>query len=215
MGHSGFDTTLRRLVQSNTTWKGMRQDIKSFIARCPCCQKMSYIKPSIHTHPYTLASYGIMDKINIDTIGPLPADKDGNRHIIVMIDCFSRFVELYPVKDTSAIAAAKCLLHFSSRYGIPARISTDNGTQYYNHLLEEFTKLLLIDHQFPQAYSKEENAIVERANKEVMRYLRAIIFNTKVTDSWTDYLPLVQRIMNAQIHSSIGVSQHKFYMEIL
>jgi transposase InsO family protein len=206
VGHRGFDRTLDSLLQTNHKWKGMRQDIKTFIRRCPCCQKMSQLKLQIHSHPFTLASYGVMDKVNIDTIGPLPPDSIGNTHIVVIIDCFTRFVELFPVKDTTALAAAKCLLHFTGRYGIPARILTDNGTQYYNSLIKELTNLLMIDHFFTHPYSKEENAIVERANKEVLRHLKAIIFHSKIIDSWADYLPLVQRIMNAQVHSSIGLS---------
>ena len=56
------------------------------------------------------------------------------------------------------------------------------------------------------AYSKEENAIVERSNKEVMRHLRAILFDTNIVDDWYKHLPMVQRIMNSTTHMSIGVS---------
>ncbi len=57
------------------------------------------------------------------------------------------------------------------------------------------------------AYSKEQNAIVERANREVMRHLTAIVFDKRVNDSWSsDFLPLVQRIMNAKVHDTIAVS---------
>jgi hypothetical protein len=57
------------------------------------------------------------------------------------------------------------------------------------------------------AYSKVENGIVERANKEVMRHLCAIIFDRRVVDHWSsDYLPLVQRIMNAQTKIPTGFS---------
>ncbi len=57
------------------------------------------------------------------------------------------------------------------------------------------------------AYSKEQNAVVERANKEVMRHLTAIIFDRRVSDVWSsEYLPLTQRIMNANVHDTIGVS---------
>ncbi len=56
-------------------------------------------------------------------------------------------------------------------------------------------------------YSKEQNEIVERANREVMRHLTAIIFDKRVSEAWSmDYLPLVQRIMNAKVHDTIGVS---------
>jgi hypothetical protein len=42
----------------------------------------------------TISSRVPMEKISIDTLGPFPPDKDGNIYIIVMVDCFSRYVEL-------------------------------------------------------------------------------------------------------------------------
>jgi hypothetical protein len=67
--------------------------------------------------------------------------------------------------------------------------------------------LLQIDHELSLAYSKEQNAIVERANKEVMRHLTAIILDRRVSEVWSsEYLPLVQRIVNAKVHDTIGVS---------
>jgi hypothetical protein len=49
--------------------------------------------------------------------------------------------------------------------------------------------------------------MVERANKEVMRHLRAIIFHEKVVSTWSmDQLPFVQRILNAEEKERTGVS---------
>jgi hypothetical protein len=63
------------------------------------------------------------------------------------------------------------------------------------------------NHELSLAYSKEQNAIVERANKKVMRHLAAIIFDRRVSDVWSsEYLPLVKRIINAKVHDTIGVS---------
>jgi hypothetical protein len=53
------------------------------------------------------------------------------------------------------------------------------------------------EHCLTLAYSKEENALVERANKGVNRHLRAFIFDTNTLDNWRLSLPMVQRIMNA------------------
>ena len=68
--------------------------------------------------------------------------------------------------------------------------------------------MLLIgtQHQITMAYSKQENSIVERSNKEVVRHLRNMIFDKRVLSTWAIYLPLVQRMMNASIHSALGVS---------
>ena len=86
-------------------------------------------------------------------------------------------------------------------------IRSDRGTQFVNGIIKELLSLLQVEHEVSLAYSKEHNAIVERANREVMRHLTAIIFDKRVSEAWsTDYLSLVQRVMNAKVHDTIGVS---------
>ena len=206
VGHHGVDRTMAYLHASNEPWPYMREHVKRFIKKCPCCQKMSYLKIPIHTHAFTTASYEIMERININTIGPLPADEWGNAYILVMIDCFSRFVELYATCDVTALSAAKALLQFVGRYGCPSQILSDNGPQFVNGVIAELTSLLGSEHVLTMAYSHEENSIVERANKEVMRHLRGIVFDNTLIAKWSSILPMVQRIINAQVHDRLGVS---------
>ena len=59
---------------------------------------------------------------------------------------------------------------------------------------------------FTMRGSKQENGIVERSIKEIRRHLRAIIFSTNLMDNWSTYLPLVQRILNADVKEALGVS---------
>ena len=154
----------------------MREHVKRFIRQCPCCQKMSYLKVPIHTIPFTTAVYEPMERLEVDTIGPLPADEDGHRYILVVIDCFTRWVSLYPTKDTTAQACVDALLQHVGTFGTPSQILTDNGTQFMNALVTELLKGIGVPHLTIMAYSKEENSIVERANKEVLRHIRALIF---------------------------------------
>jgi hypothetical protein len=56
------------------------------------------------------------------------------------------------------------------------------------------------------AYSKEENGLVERANKEVNRYLRDLIYDLRVDATWSDYLPMIQRILNSTVNKSTGLT---------
>ncbi len=106
-------------------------------------------------------------------------DSADNCYILVIIDCFSRFLELYPIiiGDTSALPCARELLSHVCRYGTPMTICSDRGTQFVNGIICQLLGLLQIDHELSLAYSKEQNAIVERANKEKMRHLTAIIFD--------------------------------------
>ena len=139
VGHFGLEKTLSRLKDLKHEWKGMRAHVKTFIDKCPCCQKMSTLKPLIHTKPYTLAAYAPFERICVDTIGPLPTDTDnGNEHILVIIDAFSRFVMLKAIPDTSARSALTGLLDWVGMFGIPSEMVSDNGTQFANELIAQF-----------------------------------------------------------------------------
>ena len=202
-GHHGVERTMRMLARQNKHWKYQREHVKRFIKQCPCCQKMSYLKTQIHTHPFTVAAYEPMERLEMDTIGPLPADENGNRYILVIICCFTRWVSLYPVKDTTAKECLPAVLKHVGTFGVPCQILTDNGTQFVNEVIEELFKIIGTQHLTILPYSKEENAIVERANKEVMRHLRGMIFAHNEIAQWSDhYVPLVQRIMNTYRSSS-------------
>ena len=184
----------------------VKRFVRLFKQRCPCCQKMDELKVPITTKAFTTASFKPMRRLNIDAIGPLPMSAEGYMHILVIIDTFTRFAELYAVRDVTAKSAAKAILNHSGRYGVPDQLLSDRGPQFVNGIIKEFLDILQIDQELTMAYSKEENAIVERSNKEVMRHLRAIIFDDKIIDEWEDSLPLVQRIINSKVHLTTGVS---------
>jgi hypothetical protein len=167
---------------------------------------MNQLKNPIHAHPFTTSTYKVMERITIDTIEKLQPDEEGNTCIHVIIDSFSRFIELIPSKDNSAKSAAKALLSHIGRYGAPSQIGSDNGRSYVSDMIKELILMVGSEQQFTMEYSKEESAIVERSNKEVMRHLRNIIFDKNVIEQHSAYLPLVQRIINSSIHESLGVS---------
>ena len=86
-------------------------------------------------------------------------------------------------------------------------IHTDQGPAFHNDLVQELLRLCDIEQSFATAYSSEENGIVERANQEVLRHLRALLFDSRVHDKWSfEQLPLVQCIMNTVEKTSTGVT---------
>jgi hypothetical protein len=73
-GHGGVQRTVNLLTQKKQTWRGMRKDVRNFIERCPCCQKLNRTKIRNNINPFTLASTNVMERIAIDTIGPAILD---------------------------------------------------------------------------------------------------------------------------------------------
>ncbi len=201
-GHHGVQRTMKKLAKSFPTWPYMLQHVKKFVKECPLCQKISQMKPQIHTHPFTTSSYTPMECINIDFVGPYP---DGG-YVLVLIDCFSRWVELFAVDAASGECTAISLLQHFGRFGAPTQIRSDRGSHFVNDLIREFLLLIGTEHCLTLAYSKEENSLVERMNKEVNRHLRSFTFDKNTIDDYRLSLPMVQRIINSSVSDRTKLS---------
>ena len=206
-GHLGQQATYDALTNRGMFWPGMRGHVRQFLRQCPNCQKNSFNTAPVYTAPFTLSTTEPMQTISIDTIGPIKQDEEGYQHILVIVDNFTRWTELAALKSVEAKEMAEHLVNYCGRFGFPAEILTDNGTQFVNDLMKELTALLGSRHRTTVAYSKEENSIVERMNKEVGRHLRAMVFDENSDVQWgKKMLPMVQRIINATKKKSTGFS---------
>jgi hypothetical protein len=212
-GHGGVERTEKQLdrlshLHKNEAykWPERKKHVRAFIKMCPCCQKMDTIKKVVHSYPFTTSSYGLWDSVSVDHIEGLRPDENGNTGMIVITDDFSRFIDIYPVKSTDALEVADAFLQFCGRYPTPRTFRTDSGPAFKSHLIKGLIERLGADHFLTSAYSKEQNAIVERSNKEIHRHLRNIIFDKRVISRWSSYVPLVQRIINTSVHSSTGLA---------
>jgi hypothetical protein len=67
----------------------------------------------------------------LDTTGPLPKTKVGNKYILVAIDHYSKWCEAKAVTDHGAGTAARFLEDdLICRYGVPKFVLTDNGGEW-------------------------------------------------------------------------------------
>jgi hypothetical protein len=85
-------------------------------------------------------------------------------------------------------------------------ITSDKDPVLLGQIVKQTLKITGIKQIQTVAGSKQEQSIVERANKEVMRHLRNFIFDKSVIKSYSKYIPLVQRIMNSSYHRMTGFS---------
>jgi transposase InsO family protein len=125
---------------------------------------------------------------------------------MILICSFTRWTELYWCVNNSALCARGCLLQFFGRFDAPSMIRSDRGSHFMNYVIREFLLRTSARHSLTLAYSKQENAIVGRVNKEVNRRLRAFTFHSTNLEAYKLCLPFMQRIINSSVHSSTGAS---------
>ena len=68
-------------------------------------------------------------KWGLDILGPFKPDPGQLRWLIVAVDYFTKWIEANPLATITSAHVMKFFRHnIVSRFGIPAKIVTDNGT---------------------------------------------------------------------------------------
>ena len=219
VGHAGVNRMEAAVRQAHADGQlsklpiNLRQHIRWFKRHCPECQKLEFAKVAAKGPLSSLHVTQIGEEMSVDVIGPLPKTKDGYEYIIVAIDGFSRNMFAQPAKSTTALEAAEFLLspQMAGQHGFPKAIRADNARQFNNHLLDALLKLTNVERHHSIPWRPQSNGLVERANKELIRHLRYIVFDRRIVDAWDTVLGMAVRIINTTKHASIGVSPAQLF----
>jgi hypothetical protein len=127
----------------------------------------------------------------------LPEDSKGNKYICVIIDTFTRFVQLEAVTEKSGNIFAGILLKLYSNFGLPKYLRHDGGTEFDNEVIRTINQTLKIKDHTTTPYRYQSHGIVERANQTCLRHLRLLCHRLHKKTEWATLLPLVQHVVNS------------------
>lgn len=205
IGHLSTEKCYNQIRQ-NYWFPAMRSKLDNYIRNCLRC--VMHTPPSrvnertLHSIPKVPLPF---DTIHIDHFGPLPNIINKNKHILVIIDAFTKFVKLYPAKTTSTKEVCAALDKYFSYYGRPRRLICDRGTafssnEFREYMIEHNIQLIKTAVAAPQA-----NGQVERVNRVLGRMLSKMVEPVRQSD-WPRFLSRVEYAMNNSIHNSTGKS---------
>ena len=81
---------------------------------------------------------------------------------LILIDSYSRWPEVVPMRTTTASQTIKELRPILARFGLPEQILTDNGPQFLSEEFQEFTRSNGIQHIKIAPYHPRSNGMAER-----------------------------------------------------
>ena len=83
--------------------------------------------------------------MNLDTLSVTPIDSYGNYLLIFVVEHFTKYVSLYPVKDHSAQTMATSLFQHFCRFGIHDQLISDPGSDIMSEKVIFLNKWFRID----------------------------------------------------------------------
>jgi hypothetical protein len=151
--------------------------------------------------------------LSIDLLKLPSPDVFGMAYVVVVVDNFSHWTSLIAVRNKSVFETARALVKVIGDFGVPLRLRSDGGSEFVNGVIAGLLRMMGVTQHVVVPYTPTANGIVERANRAVIQRLREMIFSKRLVKHpehvWSDLLPLVQRAINASVHSATGVSPAK------
>ncbi|GFU30159.1 hypothetical protein TNCV_603851 [Trichonephila clavipes] len=137
---------------------------------------------------------------HVDFIGPLPSTNKSYQHIFTVVDAFTKFTWLYPVKTVSAESALEKLKQQQKTFGNPIRIIADRGSAFTSKLFNDYCDEENIQHLQIATGVPRGNGQVERIHRTLIPVLTKLSLDDST--KWYKYVVILQRILNSTISRS-------------
>ena len=148
LSHPGVKATVK-LVTQRFVWPSIKADCRQWARACLDCQRS---KVSRHVSaPVTSFAppSSRFDNVQLDLIVLPPSE--GQRYCLTMVDRFSWWPEAVPIPDQEAPTVARAFFEaWVCRFGVPLRVTTDQGRQFEALLFRHLNILIGTTHILPQ-----------------------------------------------------------------
>ncbi|KAL9971363.1 hypothetical protein ACROYT_G023876, partial [Oculina patagonica] len=165
-GHQGIVKTKYRL-RSKVCWPGMDKDVEKVCRTCHGCQVTSGCDPP-EPMSRVLPPNAPWQDCSADLLGSLPTGES----ILVVVDYFSRFVEVAILKSTTSTKIIEAISPMFARFGVPFSLRTDNGPQFVSAEFESFLQTQGVEHRKTTPLWPQANGEVERQNRSLLKSLQ-------------------------------------------
>jgi transposase InsO family protein len=205
--HSAGSAMLHRL-KKEVWWKQGHQDVQEYVKRCGKCQLFRPAgRDKVHLQSRGSPSYP-MERISMDVLSLEGIPGSRNPLLLVIIDEFTRYPEVFPMRDQKASTIAEIFLKkFIPRYSVPRELLSDRGANFLSQLMMAICERLKIRKLNTTAYHPEANGANERSHRTLYTLLRGLTEDNG--SDWEEKLPMALWAYRVAYHRSIGTSPHE------
>ena len=165
----------------------MKKDSKGLVKTCHAWQVLG---DAIHTHPNVLQEMTIPWSFHtwgLDLIGPINPSSNGHIWILAATKYFTKWVEAIPLKKVAGAAMTNFIWeHIITRFGIPKRLISDNGTLFINKDMQNLTEAYHIKYGGSTPNYPQGNGQAKATNMVILKILKKM--KHEYGGKWSDHL---------------------------
>ena len=175
--------------------------INIVLKNCGNCIR-SKSKPKANPFIKTITSH-FNEIIIFDIKGPYPQDNDGYRFLFTIIDRFSRYLIICPMKTINLFTLIWTLLNcWIFVYGPPKTLQSDRAPSHLSEIMNHLLNQYQIHHIHSSPYYPQANGMVEQVHHYIDTSFK-ILANTLNTTffhlNWSKYIKLIQSSWNFRV----------------
>ena len=206
-GHLGVNKTLDKIRQ-RFYWVYCKMDVEEWCRKCDICaaSKGPHAKTRGQLQTYNVGSP--FERIAIDLAGPFPVSKSGNKYILVVIDYFTKWPEVFAIPNQEAVTVANAVVDgWVSRYGVPMELHSDQGRNFDSQLFREMCRVLGIHKTRTTPLHPQSDGMVERFNRTIQQHLSKMVGENQA--DWDKHIPLFLMAYRGSAHNTTEVTPSK------
>lgn len=173
-GHLGMSKCKSR-IREYYWWPYLNRNVEQKIRECQCCREPVRDSPVQVPHYRNVPWH----QIAIDIKGPVRDKNHRPIYIIVMIDCYTKFVVTKVVPSVNSRTIIEFMNSVFSILGHCTIVTSDNGPQFVSIEFSDYLRQLGIIHRRSAVYNPQSNGCVERVN----RNLQKVLENSSLTNA--------------------------------
>lgn len=206
--HPGVYKTVHR-IQNLYYWPKMTAQINEYVRKCEICRTTKSANVNTHTHMGKRRETDFPFRtLSIDFVGPMTMSKKQNQYLFVVIDNFTKFVCLKPMRTAKTENVTKFLEEeVFLRYGVCENLICDNGVQFASKGLANLMSKYSANLKFTPFYYPQANPC-EIANKSIMNAIRSYVAQCENQRNWDAELAAITCALNCHIHTATDMSPY-------
>jgi transposase InsO family protein len=178
---------LMHMLKSRFIWEGMWKDVDNWIQSCSC-QAIKRTRPLQNGLLQPIVATRRGQIWEIDLVGPISQSSNGNKYMLVAIDCFSNWPVAAPLKTMTANEVVRLFFKLIIKdHGCPEAILSDMGTQFMSDAFKELTVAYNIKQLQASAYHHQTAGKIEK----FIRFLKTTMATITPQDyrqTWDEYI---------------------------